>query len=323
MAVPELPIITVGFSSHRSEALPLAKEKMVLHDAIALEEAPEPDFPELLNGKISVADYLEEKDVEFPEFSQGQLEMLRELHGQGKAIFQVEPYLEKLIRIHELLADGRPPEEVESRPELREVYAVERLTTGALLAFYTAAHTGPFPRVVAAVKDFARADAVRFRLRDELRAVALSSLVGTFSRLYVEAGHIHLYLIRALRRRLAGRARLRPVFLMAFRALPALKNPPPLGPGDLLTLRHVFGLATAPHREDLLAARSLIYIKLLQKTEMAPGADPTPDLTDEIRASRLVSPLSWGDCAVLYPRVRQAAPAEAVALVAKYVKGGG
>jgi len=323
MAVTELPLITIGFSSHRLEVLPYAEEEMQRHEAIVLEEAPEADWGAVLAEKISVRAYLEDKDMGFPEFSEGQLEMLRGLHGQGKAILQVEPYLEKLIRIHELLADGRPPEEVEARPELREVYAAERLTSGALIAFYAAAHTAPFPRVVAAVKDFARADAVRFRLRDSLRAGALASLVGSFSRLYVEAGHIHLYLFRALRRALAGRARLRPVFLMAFRTLPTLKRPRPVGPGDLLTMRRVFGVVPAPHREDLLAARSLIYLKLLQKTEMAPGADPTPHLTDEIRASRLVETLSWGDCAVLYPRVRQTAPAEAVALVAKYVGGGG
>ncbi len=313
------PVITLGFSSHRLEVLPVLREEMSRHQAIVLEEPPEKDFRHLLEGNLSPADYLADKDVEFPEFSLRQLDLVKELYQQGKEIFQVEPYQEKLIRIHELLAAGHSRAEVESRPEFREIYGAESLATRALLAFYTVAHTAPFSRVVAAVKEFARADALRFRLRDGLRAEARAPRAGQFSRLYVEAGYIHLYLLQALARRLNGGVRLRPIFLLASRSLPALGRPRPLGPGDLLTLHYIFGGKLTPEKEDLLAARSLIHIQLLNKEEMAPGADPTPHLTDEIQAVKLSNRLSYEDCAALYPKIRRAFPGEAVSAVVRHL----
>jgi hypothetical protein len=319
MQLGNLPVITIGFSSHRLEVLPFVREEISHQEAIVLEEPPEKDFQDFLAGKITASAYLEDKDVEFPEFSLRQLEMIRGLHHEKKAIFQVEPYQERLIRIHEALAAGHIRAEVESRPEFMDIYAVESAASGALLRFYGAAHVAPFPRVVETVKAFARTDADRFRLRDALRAEALAPLARKYSRLYVEAGYIHLFLLKALTRLTAGQVRLKPRFVLASRALPALGRPRPLGPGDLLTLQHIFGGKISPEKENLLAARSLIHIQLLDKTEKAPGADPTPHLTDEIQAVRLSSRLSWEDCANLYPKVRQAPPEKAVGLVNNYL----
>ncbi len=109
----ELPLITIGLSSHRLEVLPYARKEMEKHEAIVLEEPPEPDFPAVLAGELGIEEYLADKDPEFPEFSRRQLAMLRELSGQGKQVLQVEPYLERLVRIHELLAQGHPRPEVE------------------------------------------------------------------------------------------------------------------------------------------------------------------------------------------------------------------
>ncbi|MBW1990770.1 MAG: hypothetical protein JRI59_01300 [Deltaproteobacteria bacterium] len=275
----ERPFITIGFSSHRLEVLPEARRVMENHDAIVLEEAPEPDFPRVLAGEMGIEEYLADKDLEFPRYSRAQLHLLRDLVREGKRIFQSEPYLERLIRIHELLARGLTRPEVESRPGLKVVYEAEARASAALLAFYTRAHSAPFPRVVAAVRDFAQADAARFRLRDELRARDLLPFLRNFPRLYVEAGYIHLFLLKKLRQLLAGRAGLRPVFLLAAPSRQALGRPRPLGPGDLLTLFYIFGLKVKKEKEDLLAARSLIYIKLLGKEELAPdpgGAGPRP-----------------------------------------------
>ncbi len=317
------PAITIGFSSHRLEVLETVREEMSRHEAIALEEPPEPDFSHFLEGRISEADYLADKDVEFPEFSLRQLEMVKGLRGQKKAIFQVEPYQERLIQIHELLAAGRTRSEVENRPEYKEIYAAESEASRTLLAFYAAAHTAPFIKVVETVKAFARADAARFRLRDGLRAAAIAPLSPKYPSLYVEAGYIHLYLLKVLARLVPGRVRLKPKFVLASRSLPAINRPRPLGPGDLLTLHYIFGTKISPEKENLLAALSLIHIQLLNKREMAPGADPAPHLTDEIQAYRLSSRLSFEDCAALYPQVRKASPAKAVALVAGYKEVGG
>lgn len=315
----ELPLLTVALSSHRLEVLPPARELMRAHEAIVLEEAPEPDFGAMLAGEMEIEDYLAEKDTEFPEFSRKQLELLREQAGAGRRIFQVEPYLERLTRIHELLAAGWSRAQVEGEPGLRQVYAVESRASGALLAFYARAHSAAFSPVVAAVQEFARADAARFRLRDELRAQAVASLAPEFPRLYVEAGYIHLFLVKRLLELLRGKARVRPVFLQAPLARPELGRPRPLGPGDLLTLFYIFHVELTKEKEDLLAARSLIYIQFLEKAEMVPASDPTPHLHDEIQAQRLSSGLSFQDCAHLYPQVRAAAPEAAVAAVRRYL----
>ncbi|MGQ9689637.1 MAG: hypothetical protein ACUVXF_12775 [Desulfobaccales bacterium] len=317
--MPPQPVITIGFSSHRLEILPVIKEEMSRHQAIALEEPPEADFQDFLTGTISAADYLADKDVEFPAFSLRQLELVKELHDANKEIVQVEPYQGKLIQIHELLAAGYPRAEVEPQPDFKDIYAAESAASRALLAFYAKAHTAPFPRVVASVKDFARADAARFRLRDAMRAEALAPLAARFSRLYVEAGYIHLFLVKALARRLDGKVLLRPKFVLAGRSRSALGRPRPLGPGDLLTLHYIFGSRISPEKENVLAARSLIHIQLLTKEELAPGPDPTPHLSDEIRAARLSGQLSLEECAALYPEVRRASPAEAVEIVQRHL----
>jgi hypothetical protein len=316
----KLPLVTIGLSSHRLESLPYAFKEMGKHEAIILEEAPEPDFPLLLAGALTIDAYLMDKDTEFPEFTGKQLEMLKELHGQGKGIFQVEPYLERLIQIHELLAEGLARPEVEKRPGLEAVYEAEARTSAALLTFYTRAHHASFSRVLAAVQDFARADAVRFRLRDDLRAQALVAHLNSFASLYVEAGHIHLFLVNRLRCLLAGQARVRPTFLLASSSLKELGRPRPLGPGDLLTLRYIFNTPLEKEQERLLAARSLIYIKLLAKDELAPTADhPTPHTADEIQAHRLTAALSFQDCEKLYPEIRRLPPEDSVEVVRRYL----
>ena len=319
MTTPDLPLITIGLASHRLEVLPAVWEEMSHHEAIVLEEPPEEEFPNFLAGNITTADYLADKDVWFPEFSIQQLEMVKELHARGKTILQIEPYQERLIRIHESLAAGIPRAEVENQPELKEVYAAEHGTSRNLLAFYAAAHTAPFPKVVETVKEFARADAVRFRLRDTLRAEALAPLAQRFSHLYVEAGYIHLFLLKTLAKLITGKAHLKLKYALSALSLAALARPRPMGPGDLLTLYNIFKTPLSPEKENLLAARSLIHIQLLDKTERAPGTDPTPHLTDEIHAVRLTSRLSFEDCANLYPKVRKATPETAVAVVTNYL----
>jgi hypothetical protein len=302
------------------EVLPYEQEEMWRHDAVVLEEAPEIKFPDVLSKQLDLEVYLENQDMQFPEFSRRQLERLQELHLARKAIYQIEPYLERVREIHALLAQGAPPREVADRPHLRAVYETEKQADGLLLKFYACSHTAPFGRVVIAVKEFARADAARFRLRDELRAQALLPLVDKFSQIYVEAGYIHLYLVKTLRKRLSGKALLRPVYLMASRARPELGAPRPLAPGDLLTLSYIFESGLSEALKELLAARSLIYIQLLQKTEMAPEPDPTPHLTNEIIAYRLTEHLSFDDCAFLYPQVKLASPEIAQKEVQRYLE---
>ena len=44
--------LTIGFSSHRPETLPLAQNVMATHDHIVIEEPPTPEFRRMLAGRL-------------------------------------------------------------------------------------------------------------------------------------------------------------------------------------------------------------------------------------------------------------------------------
>jgi len=297
----------------------MMSEAMRRHDAVFLEEPPAPGFDRMIRGKLSVDDYLLTIDVEYPRFNREMCRLLRELHAEGKKLHQVEPFIESLVHIHEFFADGRRPDDL-SRDSIHfHVYRAERAATGALLAYYQTVAAGSFENSIEAVIRFARADAARFRLRDSLRAQALASLIHEHPSSYVEAGLIHYHLWRLLRERLRARARVQPVFL-ADAALQALGESGPIfGPGDQLTLLYIFHPAISqPDREKLLAARSMIYSKILEKQEMGDDEQPFPHLRDELACIRAVRKLSIDDCRSLFPRVRRAGSPEARRLVAAF-----
>ena len=64
-----MKLITIGFSIHRSEAIELTADLMHRHDVIFLEEPPANGLPEMLQGTLSIDDYLLPAEVEYPEFS--------------------------------------------------------------------------------------------------------------------------------------------------------------------------------------------------------------------------------------------------------------
>jgi hypothetical protein len=113
-------------------------------------------------------------------------------------------------------------------------------------------------------------------LRDKLRAQEIERLVTPFSSVYVEAGEIHIALFKELRKLFPSEVSIKPYFLMesVYKTLSGKRHL--FGPGDILTLYYIFH----PHLEspllDLLASRSLIYSKLLEKEEMISSLDPIP-----------------------------------------------
>jgi hypothetical protein len=264
-------MITIGFSSHHVEALPFIQRQMEGHQVVVLEEPPSPNFPGMLKGNISVDDYIMELDSGFPEFGRQMCLVLRELHRGGKRIIQVEPYLEKLLQIHELLASGKTAEEISRMSQFSEVYEAEKRATGALISYYSVSTAGAFSAVVEAVKAFARADALRLTLRERLRAKAIGSLYRPGEAMYVEAGYIHYPIYRYLRQEIAKGPGIKVVYLLA----PVIKKLKGkrrnMGPGDILTLHYVFHNNVKEETADLLAARSLIFIKLIEKEELLPG----------------------------------------------------
>jgi hypothetical protein len=296
--------ITIGFSAHHVETIPLMGALMERHGTIVLEEPPVPHFEDMLKDRIPVDAYLAETDSEFPEFDRHLCHLLRKLHNRGLGILQVEPYLERLLAIHELLADGATIRQVLATSALAAVYRAERNATAALIAYYNASVRAPFDQVIEAVKDFARVDAVRLGLREELRAEAIATLAQEHHSLFVEAGYIHFPLFRMLQRLLKERAHIGVVHVRSPLIRPLRGRRRNLGPGDVLTLRYAIHGRVPEAAADLLAARSLIYVKLIAKEELLPGDSPAPHTADEVRVNRFVDGLSLEDCRRIFARIR-------------------
>ena len=314
------PQITLGFSIHRPEMVPLTFALMQRHDALFLEEPPSADFSDMLQGAVSIDDYLRPLDMEYPEFSRQMCCRLRKLHREGKVIVQVEPFLEILLGIHDFFTTGHTPGDLPQDAIEYPVYLAERNATGALLAYYQTVVGGSFEETVKAIIKFARLDAARFRLRDSLRAQALAPLIKKYRSAYIEAGAIHYQLRQLLRSKLSKQTRVEPVFLADFALKKLKKNGHLYGPGDQLTLLFIFHptiAETARHR--LLAARSIIYAKIVEKEESKADAGTFPHLQDELACIRTTGKLGLQDCRELFPLIRRSKTAGARQIVADYL----
>ena len=312
--------ITLGFSIHRPEVIGITAELMQRHDVIFLEEPPADGLWPMLQGALSIDDYLLPADVEYPEFSRGMCRLLRDLYHKGKQIIQVEPFLENLLAIHTFFSQGHRPHELQPGSVQHQVYQAERDATKALLDYYQIVMNGSFEAVVQAIIRFARADAARFRLRDSLRAEALAAELNEGPSAFIEAGAIHLALYRLLKKRLLKPAQLKPVFL-ARKALKILGVRQHLfGPGDQLTLTYIFYPQThGTFREQLLAARSLIYSKLIGKEEVSADLETFPHIRNELACIRTVKRLALDDCERLFPLIRSVKTEHAPHLVDDYL----
>jgi hypothetical protein len=310
---------TLVLANHRPESVDPARELMASHDAVILEEPPDDLFRQMLAGQMSIASYLQTLDLEYPEFSRRMAFALQELHAAGKTLYQVEPFVEILLEIHERLADGGSPADFPAGTQLHSVYTAERNATAALLDFYKVSVRGRFDEAVEAVKRFARADARRFLLRDRMRADAIVPLLNGPGAWYIEAGLIHYPLLQELKRRLAADYPLTVTFLMADAVRAMGFRGHLYGPGDLLTLLYRFHPGCSSGREDLLAARALVYNKLITKEEIADTAEPFPHTRDELKAGAIVRTLSLEDCRRLFPAVRRVPTDSARDMVRHYL----
>ena len=307
--------IVLGLGVHRPEMIPILSEWMESCDVILLEEPPGEGFTRMLSGGISIDDYLMQQDLEYPVYSRRLCRLLQTLTAHGKTIYQVEPYLETLAGIHDLFAGGFRPADIVENSVQHRVYLAEHKATGALLDFYGMSLSGSFREILEAVKRFARKDAARFRLRDALRAQELAGWVATGSSVFIEAGLMHYPLRQLLRQHMATPERLQTVFL-ADTPLRKIGLPGRLfGPGDQLTLLYVFHPElTWPDRESHLAARALVYNKLIAKTEHE-DSENIPHLREEQACIALVGKLSFDDCSRLYPLIRDAGHHKALEIV--------
>ncbi len=312
--------ITIGFSIHRPEVIGITADLMCRHDVIFLEEPPASGLKQMLEGVLSIDDYLLPAEVEYPEFSRRMCRLLRELYHKGKEIIQVEPFLEHLLAIHTFFSQGHRPNELQPESVHHQVYQAERDATGALLDYYQIVMNGSFKDAIQAIIRFARSDAARFRLRDSLRAEALAAELNKGSSVFIEAGVIHLALYHLLKKILPKPVQLKPVFL-ARKALKTLGVKGHLfGPGDQLTLTYIYHPEThGTFREELLAARSLIYSKLIEKEEVSADLETFPHIRNELTCIRTAKLLTLEDCDRLFPLIRRLKSEHARQLVDDYL----
>ncbi len=311
--------VTIALSTHRPETLPAASTLMNGYEVICLEEPSTPGFRAMLRGDISIADYLPESGTEYPLFTEKSCRALRDRHLQGAVILQVEPYLDKLLDIQLELADGATPEQIAANDDFADIYEMEKTATGALLAFYQTAVEGDLDASADAVLHFTEADARRFRLRDRLRAAALKDIFGLHGNVYIEAGMMHLSLIRHLAATRKDDQRIETVHLQADDTRRLSGRPVLLAPGDRLTFGKIFHHRQALDTERLLAAQSLVYNRIVQTSELDAISGGHPHLTDEYACISLVSALDMDACRALYPHVRRLPSTRAREMVEAFV----
>lgn len=312
--------ITIGFSIHRPEIIPITLDYMRHHEVIFLEEPPAPGFRRMLRGDLSIEEYLLSIDVEYPEFSRGMYRLMRELHRSGKKILQVEPFLEHLIAIHTFFSKGHGPKDLKADTVRYQVYLAERDATKALMDYYERVMSASLEVAVEAILEFARFDAARFRLRDALRAQALADHIKTCTSFFAEAGTIHFMLWQLLRQTLPKRVKVNPVFLSHIALKAFGENGHLFGPGDQLTLRYIFHPdIRATVKDKLLAARSLIYTKLIEKEELTTNLKIFPHARDELNCIRTVKLLDLRDCSRLFPLISGIKTEKARKLVEDYL----
>ncbi|MBW2471824.1 MAG: hypothetical protein JRE18_07085 [Deltaproteobacteria bacterium] len=290
------------------------------HDINFLEEPQASGLKEMLRGDLSIDDYLLSAEVEYPDFSRRMCRLLSDLYHRGKKIIQVEPFLDHLLAIHTFFSQGHRPDELQPDSVLHRVYQAERDATRALIDYYQIVMNGSFKAAIEAIIRFARFDAARFRLRDSLRARALSAELSRGSSAFIEAGAIHLALYHLLKKRLPESLQLKPVFL-ARKALKILGVKGHLfGPGDQLTLTYIFHpKIQGTSREALLAARSLIYSKLVEKEEISADLETFPHIRNELACIGTVKLLTFKDCDRLFPLIRRVKTGHARELVEDYL----
>jgi hypothetical protein len=222
-----------------------------------------------------------------------------------------------------MFANGGNPDDLKPETLPFYVFMAERQATGALLNFYQTAAAGSFDAVIQAVREFSKADARRFRLRDSLRAQEIARQAARFTSVYVEAGTIHFFLFRELHRLLSDRFRVRPVYLDRL-VLPDGGHGPHLyspvySPGDLLTLFYILHPDRIRKKmEDLLAARSVIYSKIIHKQENTETGNLFFHLKDEMACIRRVKNLSIDNCRELFGRMRNKTTDQARQVIEQY-----
>lgn len=179
-----------------------------------------------------------------------------------------------------------------------------------------------FKKTIEAIKQFAIADAARFRLRDVMRFEVLSIEIESKNSVFIEAGVIHYLLWQLLWGRFRFSAVVRPFFLADSMIKQTDRKRHLYGPGDLLTFFHIFHPGKRKSTwENLMAALSIVHSKIIWKEEAASILDNFSHLQDEIQCIEIANSLTVGDCETLFKRIRLASTQESRRIVTGYIRG--
>ncbi|HBH27608.1 MAG: hypothetical protein N839_0006295 [Desulfofustis sp. PB-SRB1] len=305
--------ITISLSTHRLETLSRSAGLWKDHEVIILEEPPSQEFRDMLAGRFAIDDYIALLDHEYPLFAQSQYQLLRGRAAMGAVILQSEPFIQGLLGIHEFFAAGNGPADITAGTIEHRIYKAEHEATRCLIDYYQAAAENDFQTLITTLLAFVRTDCARFRLRDELRAEEIISLLQPGKSTFVEAGGMHLLLPRYLE------ANLPDGWEMSVHSIEQeLLDTLGLGwdgfsPGDELTARYFDRVQPNREAETLLAAQAIVFTKVITKGEVDEPADTIPHLSHEYRANRLVRSLDVAQCRDIYEQITLLPSSEAFA----------
>lgn len=292
--VVDMPNIKVLFTSYRSEFLEDFEKEAMKYDTIILEEPPNNKLFEYFEGKITKNEYIQNLDTSFPRYTSLHLDLLKRLYEHDKKILQIEPYLEKLNRIYELIEKG----EVGGDKIVRQI---EGKVTKAWIEYQEAFVRRDFDKLVEKTIEFTKVDAERFRIRDGMRAEKIAEAIKsnlTGSNVLVEAGQIHILLPVSLKNK---------GFKVSVKSIPnevakRLGYVWMFNPGSELTIKYMLGEGI--ENEKTIAARALVYISIIGKDEMLPSENERyPHLMDEIKVVSFVNRLNYEDCKKLFEKL--------------------
>jgi hypothetical protein len=318
-----LQTLSLIYSNHRPETLELTAEIMESHNLILLEEPIHQGFTRMLAGQLPIEEYLLDQDLEYPEFSLQQNKLLQHLFQQGKKLKQVEPFLDNLLHIHDFFSNGHSPEDLPRPSLLFEVYSREKNATGRLLHYYSSVRSDDFVHIIDSIKEFARADAERFRLRDTLRAKAITEYLQNNSSMYIEAGPMHILLEELIKENLPEKWTMQTINIEQLLLKKIGIQGTIFSPGDELTANYLLQQNQRPEREDLLSARSLIYAKIVTKEENAEMSSWYAHAHNEHEVIESVNTLSMSECKQLFFKIRDFPTATAKSCVDGFIHNKG
>lgn len=315
-------VINICFAPHWIELLAEMRKLMKSADIIILEEPANDFFKSMLDGIISVDEYIQFLSEEtfsfkpaFPLYTGQLCLILKSMHMKGKRIFQVEPYLETVEEIYKFI-DEQERQGIEAKQIISEikksqkfslVYDHEHITYKLLLEYYNSWSKG-FDNAVDALLQYSKAEAKKLILRSKMRAEKIIDILKDIdinkTNIFIESGNIHLYLYYYLHQHFGDHVNSIYLLNVILRKLNKKQNYL-IRPNDILTFMHMFNIKD-DELERTLAARNIIRLIMINENELIPSKkQPFPKIEEEFLISRFVSSLNYNECKQLYYKFKQ------------------